>query len=69
MQKVLTCEKEDMEAPQIFGPKNADITIVSWGSNKGSILGALKHFENVNFLLINWINPFPARSVKNIKML
>ncbi len=66
MQKLQTCAKEDMSAPRIIGPKNADLTIVSWGSNKGAILEAMKNFSNVNFLHLTWISPFPAKEVKNI---
>ena len=66
MRKLVTCEKVDMQEPKLFGPNEADLTIVSWGSNKGSILHAMKKFENVNFLYINWINPFPGEKVKQI---
>lgn len=64
MSKLDTCEKTDMQAPQLFGPLNADLTIVSWGSNKGSILQAIKEFPNVNYLHITWMNPFPTEAVK-----
>jgi 2-oxoglutarate ferredoxin oxidoreductase subunit alpha len=66
MQKLVTCEVEDMEDPQLFGPVDADVTIVSWGSNKGSILAAIKDFPNVNFLHITWMSPFPTERVKNV---
>lgn len=66
MRKLETCTKEDMEAPQLYGPESADATIVSWGSNKGSILWALKDFPNVNFLQITWMNPFPTEDVKKV---
>ena len=66
MQKLQTCAKEDMPAPKLFGPKKADLTIVSWGSNKGAILEAIKHFKNVNFLHLTWANPFPTQAVKKV---
>lgn len=66
MGKLATCEKEDMETPQLFGPENADVTIVSWGSNKGSILTALKDFSNINFLHIVWMSPFPTEAVRSV---
>lgn len=66
MQKLNTCENNDMETPRLYGPEKAEITIVSWGSNKGSILQAMKEFSNVNLLHITWMNPFPADAVKNI---
>ncbi len=66
MRKLALCEREDMESPTLYGPENADVTIVSWGSNKGAILWALKDFPNVNFLNITWMNPFPTEAVKNV---
>ncbi|OGH10212.1 MAG: hypothetical protein A2152_02110 [Candidatus Levybacteria bacterium RBG_16_35_6] len=62
MRKLKTLESE-MPDPLLFGPEDADITLVSFGSNKGSILGALKLFNNVNFLHLNWLNPFPKDAV------
>lgn len=66
MSKIEACAKYDMPAPQIFGPEKADLTIVSWGSNKGSILQALKQLPNVNFLHLTWMNPFPTEVVTQI---
>lgn len=66
MQKLVTCEKESMAPPQLFGPKNADITILSWGSNKGAILEAMKELPSVNFLYLIWLSPFPTEAVKKI---
>jgi len=60
MQKLTSCSKNDMPAPEVYGPENADITILSWGSNKGSILEAIKSFSNVNYVHVTWMNPFPA---------
>jgi 2-oxoglutarate ferredoxin oxidoreductase subunit alpha len=65
-QKLATCAKEDMPEPILFGPEDAQVTLVSWGSNKGSILEALKVLPNVNFLHLTWINPFPVEAVKRI---
>jgi 2-oxoglutarate ferredoxin oxidoreductase subunit alpha len=62
--KLSTCEKEDMQPPALFGPDDAQVTIVSWGSNKGSILAALKEFPNVNYAHLVWMNPFPTRQLK-----
>ncbi|MBI2038234.1 MAG: 2-oxoacid:acceptor oxidoreductase subunit alpha [Candidatus Magasanikbacteria bacterium] len=66
MQKLATCAKEDLAKPELIGPKDADVTIVSWGSNKGAILEAMNDFDNVNFLHLTWISPFPTEAVKNI---
>ena len=66
MQKLITCAKEDMKDPVIYGPENADITIVSWGSNKGSIIEALKNFSNVNYVHVTWMNPLPVEFLTNV---
>ncbi|MDO8637935.1 MAG: 2-oxoacid:acceptor oxidoreductase subunit alpha [Candidatus Daviesbacteria bacterium] len=66
MSKLQTCQKNDMPTPQIFGPQKSDLTIVSWGSNKGAILESLKSFPNVNFLYLTWLNPFPTDHVRQI---
>ncbi len=65
MAKLETCATEDMAAPVLYGPEDAEVTLVSWGSNKGSILQAMKGFKErkVNFMHITWINPFPAEAV------
>jgi len=66
MQKLITCAQNDMPNPFVFGLEDADITIISWGSNKGSILEALKSFSNVNYVHVTWMNPFPTEFLTNI---
>ncbi|MFA5154925.1 MAG: 2-oxoacid:acceptor oxidoreductase subunit alpha [Patescibacteria group bacterium] len=66
MQKLATCEREDLPAPQLYGPAEADLTIVAWGSNKGAILAALAEHPRVNFLHLTWLNPFPTEAVAKI---
>lgn len=66
MQKLITCANEDMEKPVLHGPKDAKNTIVSWGSNKGPILEALKALNDVNFLQLLWVNPFPTEEITKI---
>jgi 2-oxoglutarate ferredoxin oxidoreductase subunit alpha len=66
MKKLETCATEDMPEPMLYGPEDADLTIVSWGSSKGSILDAMKNHKNVNFLQITWMNPFPTEAVTKI---
>lgn len=66
MHKLVTCATQDMEAPEVFGPEDAEITIVSWGSNKGSILEALKSLPNVNFVYVTWMSPFPSEALKKV---
>jgi len=64
--KMLNLTDEEI-APKIYGKDNADISIVSWGSNKGMILEAMKFLEkegiSVNFMHVLWIQPFPTKAV------
>lgn len=66
MTKLVTCAVNENTMPKLYGPQDADVTIVSWGSNKGSILQALKDFPNVNYLHITWMCPFPSKAIKTV---
>lgn len=66
MRKLATCAKVDMPRPRLYGPAEAPLTIVSWGSNQGAILEALADLADVNFLQLTWMNPFPAAAVARI---
>ncbi len=66
-------ELADKEIPldqkvKVFGPQNADVTILGWGSTKGAILDALDELKaagiTANFLQIILANPFPVEFVK-----
>jgi 2-oxoglutarate ferredoxin oxidoreductase subunit alpha len=65
--KLLEAEKE-LPDPVLYGPKDADLTLIAWGSTKGPIIEAMKlcELENqkVNFLHIAYVFPFPADKVK-----
>jgi len=71
MKKLETLVKNENLEPQFYGNENAPITIVSWGSNKGSILQAMDEFNKLegicpfNYLHLIWMNPFPAEAIKN----
>jgi len=72
MTKLETAAKEIPEQEKVnFFPsskKQADVTIVSWGSTKGPILDATKLLEKdgirVEFLQIRLMSPFPTDAVK-----
>ncbi len=66
MKKLEVCAREDMQKPVLYGPADARVTIVSWGSNKGAIRAALRELPEVNFLHITWMNPFPTSAVRAI---
>jgi 2-oxoglutarate/2-oxoacid ferredoxin oxidoreductase subunit alpha len=59
--------------PILYGPKQADQTIISWGSNKGVILEALKTINSTNFIHFPIVWPFPKEAflelIKNTKKL
>ncbi len=58
------------ERVNFFGPENADITLVSWGSTKGAILDAMEWLKDdgirINFLQIRLIHPFPTAYVTKL---
>ncbi|MDA4113371.1 MAG: 2-oxoacid:ferredoxin oxidoreductase subunit alpha [Thaumarchaeota archaeon] len=58
------------EKVHFYGPKDAQVTLVSWGSTKGPILDAMEVLKgegiSVNFLQIRLIQPFPTEYVKGI---
>ncbi|HUV46596.1 MAG TPA: 2-oxoacid:acceptor oxidoreductase subunit alpha [Candidatus Bathyarchaeia archaeon] len=57
--------KHEMPLPKIYGNPQAKKSLISWGSNKGPILEALKNLPQINFLHLSGLWPFPAQSVKN----
>ncbi len=61
----------------LHGPADADLTLVAWGSTKGTILDAMRiletertgaggHAGTVNFLQCRLMRPFPAEAVGRI---
>lgn len=54
--KILT--STDLIKPILYGPKSCPTTLISWGSNKGIILEALKQLPQVNFIHFPWVWPF-----------
>jgi 2-oxoglutarate ferredoxin oxidoreductase subunit alpha len=66
----LTKELENYETTKLYGPEEADVTIIGWGSTKGPIREALKILSKedvkVNYLQIVYLHPFPADKVQRI---
>ena len=54
----------------LHGPADAELTVVAWGSTKGTILDAIDALEGdgrrVNFLQCRLMRPFPAQEVERI---
>jgi 2-oxoglutarate ferredoxin oxidoreductase subunit alpha len=60
-------ELKNYETVKLYGPEDADATIIGWGSTKGPILEAMKILgkdAKVNFLQIVYLHPFPVDKVK-----
>ena len=57
----------DSKKVNFFGPRQADVTIVGWGSTKGAILDAIQDLEvdgiRCNFLQVRYMSPFPTELV------
>ncbi|MDE3101533.1 MAG: 2-oxoacid:acceptor oxidoreductase subunit alpha, partial [Chloroflexota bacterium] len=55
---------------ELHGPANADLTVVGWGSTKGTILDAMlalaEEGKTVDFLQCRLMKPFPAEDVGRI---
>ncbi len=62
----LEVASKEIPEPKLYGPKEADLTIIGWGSTKMPIQETLKDFPNVNFLHVTYINPFPTKKIKEV---
>lgn len=60
----LSAMETDMPSINVYGPAEADLTIIAWGSTKGAVLEAMEQAANqgisVNFLQVLYISPFPT---------
>lgn len=56
--------KKDWQAPRIYGDDNAEITFITWGSTKGSVIEAMKLLKakgkTCRVLHFTWMYPFPV---------
>ena len=62
--------KKEINAPQLYGPKTAETTLVGWGSTFGAIQEAVdilnKEGASLNLLHLNELWPFPAEQVADV---
>jgi 2-oxoglutarate ferredoxin oxidoreductase subunit alpha len=60
----------DVKPPQLEGPKNADVTLIGWGSTHGVIKEAIAQLAaegiKANQLSIKWIVPFHVEAITDI---
>ncbi|HEY9777640.1 MAG TPA: 2-oxoacid:acceptor oxidoreductase subunit alpha [Planktothrix sp.] len=62
--------RKELPAPQLEGPADADVTLVTWGSTSGVVKEAADRLNaqgvKTNFLNIKWIFPFHAKEVSEL---
>lgn len=65
---VLIKDLERYETTKLYGPQDADITILGWGSTKGPIREAMKFLNKEdsksNYLQILYLCPFPVAKIQ-----
>jgi 2-oxoglutarate ferredoxin oxidoreductase subunit alpha len=63
-------EERGIETTKLYGPEDAQATIVSWGSTKGPIREAMNLLASegkiVNFLQVLYLQPFPKARVEEV---
>ncbi len=63
-------ELETYERVKLYGPEEADVTILGWGSTKGPIRESMKLLGKeglkINYLQIIYLNPFPIAEVQEV---
>ncbi|MBU1931155.1 2-oxoacid:acceptor oxidoreductase subunit alpha [Patescibacteria group bacterium] len=64
MAKLTNLIKEIPQQP-IYQVEAKKIGLISWGSNKGAILDALKDLPQASFLHLNWLWPLPAKAIQD----
>jgi len=57
--------KTEIPQQEIYGQKETEFSLISWGSNKAVIREALKSLPNVNYLHLSWVWPLPEKQIKD----
>lgn len=60
-----------LEPPKLFGPEEAQVTLVGWGSTEGVIREAIEKLNDeegihANYMQIKWIVPLQAEAITSI---
>lgn len=72
MRKLTTASKNIPQELQyeLYGPEDADMTILTWGSAKGPVLDAMPILKSdgisINVLQVRLMSPFPVDAITNI---
>ena len=65
--KKLETMKKDMKPTEVYGETDAEITFVTWGSTRGSVLEAMKQLKISSRLIhFSWVYPFPAEAATTL---
>ncbi len=67
----LTGLLRDTKGPELWGPRDADLTLISWGSTQGPLREAIRNLQeaegvSVNSLEFSHIFPFHAEETKEV---
>ncbi|MFW6110584.1 MAG: 2-oxoacid:acceptor oxidoreductase subunit alpha [Thermoproteota archaeon] len=68
--EALVKDLQNYETTTLYGPEEAEATIIGWGSTKGPIKEAVKLIKEegkeVNYLQIVYLNPFPGDEIEKV---
>lgn len=68
--KKLDLLREDMEAPHMYGPRDAEITLVGWGSTYGPLMEVvnilISEGHSVNHVHFTHVFPLPVEATRNV---
>lgn len=60
----------ELPHPKLYGEKDAEVTVLAWGSTKGVVLDAMRELEKegvyVNMLHVMYVYPYPKKMVIEI---
>ncbi|VBB06356.1 pyruvate ferredoxin/flavodoxin oxidoreductase [Lucifera butyrica] len=60
----------DIPGVKLYGPAEAELTVIAWGSTKGAVLEAMEEAcqdgMSVNFLQVLYMAPFPAQQMNRL---
>lgn len=64
MCKLESIIKNEIEMPKLYGPENADVTLICWGSHKGIVLNGMELLkkQGINANVVHFIYLFPLNA-------
>ena len=62
--------RQELAPPETYGPKDAEVTLIGWGSSKGVIREAVDQLNSTgvstNQLQVKYLHPFQTEEIKSI---